>query len=237
MRSGCDLDLYDTMASDEPTYRALISHFSDFLTVAIHTLLYERNIYPRTSFLSARKYNYAVRQSRHPKVCEWINDAVAAVKTELLKGTVDRVAVVLYTRELKPAERYVFDVSRFPIVNPADVDTQLERRLQNGETILVLPTVDLEEQFRATMSRLANSSAKLKPLPEGCTFTVAIELKSEGQAPVGHPQPWMPVQAESLNDNDDQQARNITHPVRAVAAGELVFESWVEEVEHAKSVT
>ena len=66
-------------------YQAVVSAFSDFLTVAVHTILYERDIYPRTSFLSARKYNYPVRQNRHPKVCKWIQDAVAAVEVELLK--------------------------------------------------------------------------------------------------------------------------------------------------------
>jgi len=69
-------------------YQAVVSAFGEFLTVAVHTILYERDIYPRTSFLSARKYNYPVRQNRHPKVCRWIMDAVAAVETELLKVSV-----------------------------------------------------------------------------------------------------------------------------------------------------
>lgn len=67
------------------TYQAVVSAFSDFLVVAIHTILYERNVYPRNSFLKARKYNFPVRQSRHPKVCKWIQDAVAAVEVEMLK--------------------------------------------------------------------------------------------------------------------------------------------------------
>ena len=67
------------------TYQAVVSAYSDFLTVAIHTILYERNIYPQTSFIKARKYNYPVRQSRHPRVCKWIQDAVAAVEVEMLK--------------------------------------------------------------------------------------------------------------------------------------------------------
>lgn len=73
---------------DDPildTYHAVVLAFSDFLTVSIHTILYERDIYPQTSFLKARKYNYPVRQSRHPKVCQWIQDAVAAVEVEMLK--------------------------------------------------------------------------------------------------------------------------------------------------------
>lgn len=67
------------------TYAALVSTFGTFLTVAIHTILFERSIYPETTFLTARKYNFPVRQNRHPKVCSWINDAVTAVETELLK--------------------------------------------------------------------------------------------------------------------------------------------------------
>ncbi|KAK0314926.1 hypothetical protein LTR82_012919 [Friedmanniomyces endolithicus] len=197
------------MAQDTLTYRTLVAFFTDFLTVAIHTILYERKIYPQTSFLSARKYNYAVRQSRHPKVCEWINDAMVAVETELLNGAVDRVAVVIYTKDLKPKERYVFDVSRFPAVCEADLDTQLEREGEDGEILPAVPLVDIEEQFRATM--------------------VAIELKSEGQAPVSHPQPWMPVQPDLAGTGGLKNARNVVHPVRAVAAGEMVFESWIEE--------
>lgn len=76
---------YNQEAPVLDTYAAVVSAFIDFLTVAIHTILYERDIYPRTSFLKARKYNYPVRQSRHPKVCSWIQDAVSAVRTEMLK--------------------------------------------------------------------------------------------------------------------------------------------------------
>lgn len=75
-------------SSDAPvldTYQAVVSAYGDFLTVAIHTILYERNIYPQTSFIKAKKYNFPVRQNRHPKVCKWVQDAVAAVKAEMLK--------------------------------------------------------------------------------------------------------------------------------------------------------
>lgn len=67
------------------TYQALVTAYTEFLTVAVHTILYERNIYPRESFINARKYNFPVRQNRHPKVCAWIQDAIAAVELEMLK--------------------------------------------------------------------------------------------------------------------------------------------------------
>jgi hypothetical protein len=85
-----DLDIANgyAMASSTAqidTYAAVVAAFGDFLTVAIHTILYVRNIYPEESFLKTRKYNFPVQQNRHPKVCKWITDAVEAVETELLK--------------------------------------------------------------------------------------------------------------------------------------------------------
>ncbi len=79
------MSFYNSEAPVLDTYQAVVSAYSDFLTVAIHTILYERNIYPQTSFIKARKYNYPVRQSRHPRLCKWIIDAVASVEAEMLK--------------------------------------------------------------------------------------------------------------------------------------------------------
>lgn len=218
------------MADSNVTFRTLVTSFTDFLTVAIHLVLYERAIYPQTSFLSARKYNFAVRQNRHPKVCDWINDAVAAVEAELLRSAVDKVAMTIYSRSGQPVERFMFDASRLPQVSPADADTPLVRSETNGEQRSALPLIDIEEQFRGLLSRLAQAASRLKPLEKGATFTVAIELKDESEAPIRHPQPWVPVQP-SPKSATDQQARPLTHPVRSVSAGEMIFEAWIEEAE------
>lgn len=87
---------YNSEAPVLDTYYAVVAAYRDFLTVAIHTILYERNIYPQASFIRARKYNYPVRQSRHPRVCKWVMDAVAAVEAEMLKvGRIDSLSLVL----------------------------------------------------------------------------------------------------------------------------------------------
>lgn len=240
----------------------LIAHFTAFLTVAIHTILYERHIYPPTTFLSARKYNFPVRQSRHPKVCQWITDAVSAVSDQLLKGTLARVALVIVDPETyKPLERFVWDLTRLPVVPMGEVGTPLEREGggaiggQDGTT----PPVDLEEQFRAVMSQLSVVGGRLAPIPEGCTFTVSIELKDEADPPIGHPQPWVPSQpglqrtagrqmngqpsySEEQKAPPEQEQEQGSErregadlggvralPVRTVEAGEMVFEMWIEE--------
>jgi mitotic spindle assembly checkpoint protein MAD2B len=225
----------DRSTNSDATYRELIQAFTNFLTVAIHTILYERGIYPQTSFLSARKYEFAVRQNRHPKVCEWINDAVDSAETELLKCTVDRLAVVIFDKHNKPLERFVFDVSRFPIVPISEVDVPMQRMTADKTKLAILPMVDLEEQLRATMGRLSNCGSTLEPLPTGCTFTLAIELRGEASRPVGHPQPWMPT--EPNVDQDTEQPRHVTTPIRAVKAGEMVFETWIDQLQPARTLS
>lgn len=216
------------------TFQSFVTTFTDFLTVAIHTILYERNIYPQTSFLSARKYNFPVRQNRHPKVCKYVIDAVAAVEAELLKGSVERVVIPIYDQNDRPLERFVFDVSFFPYVPPEHQTTPLRQtQAQQDDGIYILPLIDLEEQLRGTMTRLTTCSSRLKPIPEGCTFAVALELKDDSrEPPLGHPQPWIPVQpakgkSRVAGDNPNQGTR--TTPLRNVEAGYMIFESWIDE--------
>lgn len=227
------------------TFLSLVTHFTDFLTVAIHTILYNRNIYPASSFISARKFNLPVRQSRHPDVCAWINDAVDGLTTELLRGAVDRVALVIVSEaDALPHERFVFDLSRFPVVaNKQDWHVPLERAAAAAADAGVdpLPTVDLEEQFRGVMAKLAFCDASLLPLSadDDYTFTLAVELKDDADPPIGHPQPWIPVEPGSQRtvgrgrDKEVRKGRDIggvrTTPLRSVEAGEMVFEMWIEE--------
>ncbi|KAI9761029.1 MAG: hypothetical protein M4579_001292 [Chaenotheca gracillima] len=249
------------------TYAAIVSTFTSFLTVAIHTIIYERGIYPANTFLSARKYNFPVRQNRHPKVCSWINDAVAAVESELLKGTVSHVAVVIHDPDSHPLERFLFDVSNFPKVPAAELLTPFEAASPSpGPSPATTPqdkpimkgsaspdttqaaskttnVVDLEEQFRAVMRKLAFCGSSLGVLPDGCSFTVSIELKGDAEAPIGHPQPWIPSEPSlqpATRDNSLTRGKDLggvkTRPVRAVEAGEFVMELWIEEAHTKKDL-
>ena len=73
----------------------------------------------------------------------------------------------------------MFDVSGFPSVPEAESLTVFE------ETPGATNAVDLEEQLRGAMSKLAYCGSSLGKLPECCSFTVAVELKDEAERPLG----------------------------------------------------
>ncbi|KAK4161006.1 DNA-binding protein [Cladorrhinum sp. PSN259] len=293
-------------AQDENTLvidqaHTLLASFSSFLTISIHNILYYRQIYPQETFLSAKAFNLPVHQSRHPKVCSWITDAVTQVSAQLATGNVSVIAVVIhspFTTPLRPfrlrspppdydnssslpcsppspsfttpqpssqvpggsvLERYIFDVSRFPrwpsmrnYPKPGDamrvhgtrvmkMDFRYETARNEYLDSDAISFADVDQQFRGCLKRMAHAMEAMEALPEGCGFTVAIELKKEGEAPIGHPQEWIPSEPNHQPEGSGSLERGHdlggvkTTAVRTVGVGPFFFESWIEEGE-AKEV-
>ena len=254
------------MASAAPPYveplqlttpLSLQQTLTSFLTVAIHTILYHRALYPPTTFLRTRAYNFPVYQSRHPAVCEWINSAVSSVGLLLQKGTVKRIVIPVFDEMGVVMERFLFDVERFPVVgekeklvefeardaNPNNpnltTNTNVEGQAQPQPQLKAgVKRADIEEQLRGTIRRLDYACSRLTPLPEDCTYSIAVELRDEPgvDPPIGHPQPWIPSEP-SLQTGEKGESEEIgrdlggvrTVPVRLVEAGEFVLEAWIEE--------
>ncbi|CAG5156876.1 uncharacterized protein ALTATR162_LOCUS4669 [Alternaria atra] len=263
-----------------PTYLETLSHFTTFLTAYTHTLLYLRELYPPNSFAKSRFHNTPVYQSRHPLVCEWITDAITAVREELLNGTVAKIGVVIFSYgskgeasgSAKIMERYMFDVTAFPVVARPDRNMEIEweggtpppeeynddgsTKRRKTKPLDVDVDVNISEQYRAALIALTARTSSLAPLPPNCSFNISMELKDEGDIdpPIGHPQPWIPVQPSlqktgrgkqaMMRDEFDEEEFELgirrereggdlggakVTPVRTVQAGVFRFETWIEE--------
>jgi mitotic spindle assembly checkpoint protein MAD2B len=240
------------------TQSALITTLTSFLTVSIHHILFLRRIYPPVSFLSTRAYNYPVRQNRHPAVCEWVQSATDAVRDQLQKGTVEKVALCIFECDNNEVlEKWTFDLRALPVVDHKESDTRFESTAgdteggegrPNDALRRKLNVADLEAQFRAVLSRLNSAAGKMKALPEDhdYSFTMTIEVKENADRPVGRlgkeerkcvaaePENWVNEKDGSdITSNDAEERRRDkdgkTVPVRRLEAGELRMEVWVEE--------
>jgi mitotic spindle assembly checkpoint protein MAD2B len=228
-----------------PEAHILLTSFNTFLIVAIHNILYYRAIYPPGTFLTAKAFNLPVHQSRHPRLCAWIKDAVDAVATQLAQGGVERVAVTIHAPatginvppersktedESQPGsvdfvpsissnqttsattnpssltrippnavlERWIFDVSHYPAwpggaaamrdygsKQKPGAEEANQSGQGKGKAREELNWVDVNETLRGVIRRMVGVAEGMDALPEGCAFTVAIELKEEGRAPIG----------------------------------------------------
>lgn len=143
-------------------------------------------------------------------------------------------------------ERFMFDVERFPVVAEKERWTEFEARDQhpdaNPDPLRKLQAgvsrADIEEQLRGTIRRLDYACSRLTPLPENCTYSIAVELRDEPDAepPIGHPQPWIPSEP-TLQTGETGGSQTVgadlggvrSVPIRLVEAGEFVLEAWIEE--------
>lgn len=232
------------------TQRALLDTLTSFLTVATHHILFLRKLYPPVSFLSTRAYNYPVRQNRHPDVCTWINDAIAAIRDQLEKNTVENVTLCIFECNTNQVlERWTFDLHSLPVVTKRDRDVPFASSNTDSSDDIDLSrkinVTDLEATFRATLARISTAATKLRNLPEGdnapeCSFTMTIEVKDRADRPVGRleerERQWIAAEPEPFPKPNDKgknkESANDTgktHPVRRLEAGELRLEVWVEE--------
>lgn len=104
-----------------------------------------------------------------------------------------RVAIVMHAAHtFDVLERWVFDVEAFPggwgdrdqmTYNPALVEGVDEESGVNW--------TDVSQSLRGALVRVSQAAEKLSPLPEGSTFTLAVELRDEANAPIGVSVPWI----------------------------------------------
>lgn len=153
----------------------LLSSFNSFLTIAIHNILYYRNIYPPSTFLSTKAYNLPVHQNRHPKVCAWIRDAVDAVAAQLATGHVSRVAIVIHA-PLEP-----------PLLNPSSAS---QTPSQQQPSTIIPPGAVLERWLIDTShfpawpstTTATTTSDTPNPNPTGTTTTNSTTNPTTGSS-------------------------------------------------------
>jgi mitotic spindle assembly checkpoint protein MAD2B len=133
--------------------------------VAIHTILYVRQIYPADLFVRRKKYDTPVFQSRHPGLNEYISGAVKAIGEELAlascffsfsrindvirtrrgpvlsQGNVAKVVVVIKDKDQVALERFIFSVENMVQIEAFDNDTRFVLRCDlfvTGENLFLL---------------------------------------------------------------------------------------------------
>jgi len=90
------------------SFNQALKGVAEFIEVAIHTILYVRQIYPPDLFVRRKKYDMPVFQSRHPALNEYISGAVKAITDELVSGNIQKVVVVIKDKDQVALERFIF---------------------------------------------------------------------------------------------------------------------------------
>ncbi|PCH33994.1 mitotic spindle checkpoint HORMA domain-containing protein [Wolfiporia cocos MD-104 SS10] len=202
-----------------------VQGIAEFIEVAIHTILYVRQIYPVDLFVRRKKYNTPVFQSRHPALNEYISGAVGALAEELATGSVDKIAVVVKNQDDVALERFIFAVQNMINVDPYNKDISVEGAIAPSS---------LGQYLRSFLVKLNMIEAQLGQL-DSCgelSFAIVLELH-DNKAPATSygedrdPPPWVPALTPHTTAGAADTAE--LHMVRAVDTGIINLSLAVQE--------
>ncbi|KAJ3556520.1 hypothetical protein NM688_g1985 [Phlebia brevispora] len=212
--------------NDAPlTFNQTVRGITEFIEVAIHTILYVRQIYPAELFVRRKKYNTPVFQSRHPALNEYISGAVRAIGEELTSGNVDKVVIIIKTKDDVALERFVFAVENMIQVEAFNKDTSVEG---------AMTPIVLGQYFRSFLVKLCMIETQLGHLCLGddVTFGVVLELQDDKAPSVSNgkdPPPWVPSTPQHATAGVTNKAE--LHMLRAVDTGVINLSFAVQESE------
>ena len=153
---------------------------------------------------------------------------VSAAENELLDEKTERLIVLIYEGDF-PQERFVVDIAEFCKRLALSRSLLLSETRLEEQREVTLPVEDLEQQLRATISRLATCCESVEgSAGKGSLFTLVIE-KAEGDDSLSRqPQSWVKVEGNEQLDPSEGEPPNSSIVVREVRAGILAFKCWYE---------
>ncbi|KAJ3573042.1 hypothetical protein NP233_g2676 [Leucocoprinus birnbaumii] len=203
------------------TFNETSRGIAEFIEVAIHTILYVRQVYPPDIFVRRKKYETPVYQSRHPVLNEYISGAVNAVRDELSQ----RIIVVIKDQNQVALERFIFSVEHMIQVESFDKDTSVENAMTPG---------GLVQYFRSFLIKINMIESVLGQLELEVSYCFAqqgsiLELCFSANTEIAgqDPPPWIPAEPQHTTPGTSDDAE--MHMIRAVNTGIINLSVAVQE--------
>ncbi|TFK30884.1 DNA-binding protein [Coprinopsis marcescibilis] len=210
--------------SNEPlTFNQAVIGITEFIEVAIHTILYVRQVYPPDLFVRRKKYETPVYQSRHPTLNEYISGAVKAIGEEINQGTVEKVVVVIKNKEQVPLERFIFSIENMIEVETFNKSTNVENAMSPNSLV---------QYFRSFLIKLCmiESSLGQMELGDDVSFAILLELRDKvapSTSQTKDPPPWIPAETQHTTAGASDKAE--LQMIRAVNTGVINVSLAVQE--------
>lgn len=206
------------MAESEATQIGL-DIFSEFLEVAIHSILCNRELYPAGVFERRKKYNVPVQICVHPEVNQYITQVVNGISEFNSTNQLEKVALVVCNKELQPLEKFILEINKPDMSQMQQTDRYLYQ---------------LEQSLRSFLLKINMADSLLKPLPPDCTWTVHATTSESAAARrfdtnLENNFPWLEAsEKETTMDNAS------ILPLKSTTSPYINMQMYVEESKECK---
>ncbi|WFD02335.1 Mitotic spindle checkpoint component mad2 [Malassezia obtusa] len=174
----------------------------EFFSYSVQSILYQRSIYPSEDFRTVKKFGLQMLATTDDDLADYLDRAMAQLKTWLEQGKVRRLVVAIVEKESQETvERWQFDIE---VVNEGMDATAAEAPVGKDAPKSVQKTdAQVKAEIAAIIKQITASCTFLPMLEEPCAFQILAYTDSDVQVPVE----WTESNARLIAEGQAEQVK------------------------------
>ncbi|PWY97521.1 DNA-binding protein [Testicularia cyperi] len=177
----------------------------EFFTYSVQSILYQRNIYPSEDFKTVKKYGLQMLVTADDGLADYLETAMAQLKTWLERGDVTRLVVVIVEKDSgETRERWQFDVE---VLNPglpsADSENLAPQDDKERQKKPQKTDAQIRSEIAAIIKQITASCTFLPVLDEPCAFQILAYTNADTEVPAE----WIDSDARLIAEGQAEQVR------------------------------
>ncbi|KAI1372628.1 DNA-binding protein [Hypoxylon crocopeplum] len=184
---------------------------AEFFQYSIHTILFQRGVYPAEDFTAVKKYGLNMLVSADDQVKAYIKKIMSQLDKWMQHGKISKLVIVITDKETgEHVERWQFDVHIF------NTKTKKSKSVSNQENDI--PTsntaspdpskteAEIQAEIAALFRQITASVTFLPQLSSDCTFNVLVYADADSDVPVE----WGDSDAKEIANGERVQLRGFS---------------------------
>ncbi|KAJ4325795.1 Mitotic spindle checkpoint component mad2 [Fusarium piperis] len=185
---------------------------AEFFQYSIHTILFQRGVYPAEDFTAVKKYGLNMLVSADDQVKAYIKKIMSQLDKWMVGGKISKLVIVITDKDTgEHVERWQFDVQIFKPAkskSKSKSSADQENAASAGATPLATEKTETEIQAEiAAIFRQITASVTFLPQLNGdCTFNVLVYADADSEVPVE----WGDSDAKEIENGEKVQLRGFS---------------------------
>lgn len=189
---------------------------AEFFQYSIHTILFQRGVYPAEDFTVVKKYGLNMLVSADDQVKAYIKKIMSQLDRWMKYGKISKLVIVITSKETgEHVERWQFDVQIFggskssKSSKSASKAADQENTAPGGSAGAPQPEKtekEIQDEIAAIFRQITASVTFLPQLADECTFNVLVYADADSEVPVE----WGDSDAKEIVDGEKVQLRGFS---------------------------
>ncbi|KAF6827820.1 HORMA domain-containing protein [Colletotrichum musicola] len=188
---------------------------AEFFQYSIHTILFQRGVYPAEDFTAVKKYGLNMLVSSDDQVRAYIKKIMGQLDRWMLRGKISKLVIVITNKDTgEHVERWQFDVQIFG--KPKSSKSKSSSKPTDQENESPGPASDapapektekeIQDEIAAIFRQITASVTFLPQLGGDCTFNVLVYADADSDVPVE----WGDSDAKEIENGERVQLRGFS---------------------------